>query len=48
VRLCRERGHRRVALFVTEDVEADFALLEKVDGTSADALIVGDLGEAWD
>jgi HAD superfamily hydrolase (TIGR01458 family) len=48
VRVCGERGHRRVALFVTEDVEADFAGLEKVDGAGAEAVIVGDLGEAWD
>jgi HAD superfamily hydrolase (TIGR01458 family) len=53
VRVCRERGHRRVALFVAEGVEVDFAGLEQVDGAHADgahadAVIVGDLGEAWD
>jgi phospholysine phosphohistidine inorganic pyrophosphate phosphatase len=48
VRVCRERGHRRVALFVQDEVEVDFAGLEKVIGESgADAVIVGDLGEAW-
>jgi len=49
LRVCRERGHRRVALFVQEDVEVDFAGVEKTTGDSgADAVIVGDLGEAWD
>lgn len=49
LRVCRERGHRRIALFVKEAVEVDFAGLEQVRGESgADAVIVGDLGEAWD
>jgi HAD superfamily hydrolase (TIGR01458 family) len=48
VRVCRERGHRRVALYVADGVEADFAGLDRVDGAGADAVIVGDLGEAWD
>lgn len=49
VRVCRERGHRRVALLVPEAVEADLAGLEATAGdASADAVIVGDLGEAWD
>jgi HAD superfamily hydrolase (TIGR01458 family) len=49
VRVCRERGLRRVALFVQDEVEVDFAGLDKVSGASrADAVIVGDLGEAWD
>ena len=46
--LCRERGHERVALLVAGGTEADFAGLEAVDGESgADAVIVGDLGDAW-
>jgi HAD superfamily hydrolase (TIGR01458 family) len=48
VRVCRERGLRRVALFVQDEVEVDFAGLDKVSGARADAVIVGDLGEAWD
>jgi ribonucleotide monophosphatase NagD (HAD superfamily) len=48
VRLCRERGYRRVALLVPPDTEAEFAGLETIAGeTGADAVIVGDLGEAW-
>lgn len=48
VRVCRERGHRRVALLVTPEVQADFAGLEVVTGEGrADAVIAGDLGEAW-
>ncbi len=48
MRVCRERGLRRVALFVAEEVEVDFAGLERVGGASADAVIAGDLGEGWD
>jgi HAD superfamily hydrolase (TIGR01458 family) len=48
VRVCRDRGHRHVALFVRDEVEVDFAGLEAVSGdASADAVIVGDLGDAW-
>ena len=44
--LCRDRGHRRVALFVAD--ETDFEDLEVVrDGLDADAVIVGDLGDRW-
>jgi phospholysine phosphohistidine inorganic pyrophosphate phosphatase len=44
VRVCRERGLRRVALFVQDEVEVDFAGLDKVSGASrADAVIIGDL-----
>jgi HAD superfamily hydrolase (TIGR01458 family) len=47
-RLCMERGHRRVALLVAEGTEEDFAGLEAVVGHEpADAVIVGDLGDAW-
>ena len=49
VRLCRARGHRRVALLVRDDVRADFAGLEPPDeGGGADAVIVGDMGDAFD
>ena len=45
--VCRDRGHRRVALFVAD--ETDFEGLEVVRGeTGADAVIVGDLGDRWD
>jgi HAD superfamily hydrolase (TIGR01458 family) len=44
VRHCRERGRRRVALLMNEEVKRDFAELEAVEG-AADAVIVGDLGE---
>jgi phospholysine phosphohistidine inorganic pyrophosphate phosphatase len=43
VRVCRERGHRRVALVMNEAVKEDFAELEEV-GAGADAVIIGDLG----
>ncbi len=43
VRLCREHGHRRVALVMNEDVKEDFAELEEV-GAGAEAVVVGDLG----
>ena len=46
--LCLQRGHRRVALLVAEGTEEDFAGLEPVEGDGpADAVIVGDLGDAW-
>lgn len=49
VRVCHERGHRRVAPFVKKEVEEDLAGLELVDGESgADAVVIGDLGDAWD
>ena len=48
-RVCRDRGHRQVALFVAPELRADFPALEVADdGAAADAVIVGDLGEAWD
>jgi HAD superfamily hydrolase (TIGR01458 family) len=43
VRVCRERGHRRVALVMNEDVKEDFAELEEV-GSGAEAVVIGDLG----
>lgn len=46
VRRCRERGHRRVVLVMTDEVKADFAELEEAD-QEPDAVIVGDLGERF-
>lgn len=46
LRYCRQRGHRRVALVMNEDVKRDFADLDEVAGR-ADAVIVGDLGSAF-
>jgi HAD superfamily hydrolase (TIGR01458 family) len=43
---CRERGHRMAALVMNEEVKRDFATLEEVT-ESADAVIVGDLGDAF-
>jgi HAD superfamily hydrolase (TIGR01458 family) len=43
VRRCRERGLRRVALVMNEDVKEDFAELEEV-GAGAEAVVIGDLG----
>ena len=51
VRHCRERGHRRVALVMNEEVKRDFAGLEEAGepggGEQADAVIIGDLGPAF-
>ena len=41
---CRDRGHRRVALLMRDEVKEEFAGLEESD--EPDAVIVGDLGEA--
>jgi HAD superfamily hydrolase (TIGR01458 family) len=46
VRHCRDRGHRRVALVMADEVKRDFGELEAVDDR-ADAVIVGDLGEGF-
>ena len=46
VRHCAERGHRRVALVMNDEVKSDFAALEET-GEEADAVIVGDLGTAF-
>jgi len=43
VQHCRDRGHRRVALVMNEEVKEDFADLEEV-GSGADAVVIGDLG----
>jgi HAD superfamily hydrolase (TIGR01458 family) len=45
VELCRERGYRRVALIMNEEVKRDFAGLEQDD--EAEAVIIGDLGSAF-
>jgi HAD superfamily hydrolase (TIGR01458 family) len=47
VRYCAERGHSRVALLMNDDVKRDLDELEEADG-AADAVIVGDLGSAFD
>jgi phospholysine phosphohistidine inorganic pyrophosphate phosphatase len=41
------RGVRRVALYVQEATYEDFAAFER-DDHAPDAVVVGDLGEAWD
>jgi HAD superfamily hydrolase (TIGR01458 family) len=46
VRHCRERGHRRVALVMNDEVKRDFAVLEEAS-SHVDAVIVGDLGPAF-
>jgi HAD superfamily hydrolase (TIGR01458 family) len=46
LRYCRQRGHRRVALVMNDEVKRDFADLEEA-GEQADAVIVGDLGSAF-
>ena len=43
VRHCVERGWRRVALVMNEEVKEDFEGLEEV-GENADAVVIGDLG----
>jgi HAD superfamily hydrolase (TIGR01458 family) len=45
-RRCRERGHRRVALIMNEQVKEDFEGLSEA-GDEVDAVIMGDLGEAF-
>jgi HAD superfamily hydrolase (TIGR01458 family) len=42
---CRERGRRRVALLMNDEVKSDFAELK--ESGEADAVIVGDLGPAF-
>ena len=49
-RHCEQRGHERVALIMNDDVKDDFADLADVgeeEGESPDAVIMGDLGEAF-
>jgi HAD superfamily hydrolase (TIGR01458 family) len=44
---CKQRGRRRALLLVRDDVKEDLAELEDVE-EGAEAVIVGDLGEAFD
>jgi HAD superfamily hydrolase (TIGR01458 family) len=44
---CAEAGYESVSLVVLDDLREDLEGLEENDG-SVDAVIVGDLGEAWD
>src|SRR5699024_3852450 len=44
---CRQRGHRRVALLMADEVKQDFADLEEAVG-DVDAVVVGDLGVRFD
>jgi HAD superfamily hydrolase (TIGR01458 family) len=43
---CLERGHRRVALIMNEEVKRDFAELEETE-EHCEAVIIGDLGTAF-
>lgn len=43
VRRCRDRGHRRVALVMNDEVKRDFEGLEEVE-RDVDAVVMGDLG----
>jgi HAD superfamily hydrolase (TIGR01458 family) len=42
---CRERGHRKVALLMRDEVKEEFRELE--ESNEPDAIIVGDLGERF-
>ncbi|HEX5191541.1 MAG TPA: TIGR01458 family HAD-type hydrolase [Solirubrobacteraceae bacterium] len=44
---CRERGHRRVALVMNDEVKRDFDELEPAASGHVDAVIIGDLGPAF-
>ncbi len=46
-RRCQEAGYESVALVVLDELREDLEGLEE-KGDSADAVIVGDLGDAWD
>lgn len=46
VRHCRDRGHRRVALVMNEEVKRDFEGLEEAEH-GVDAVVMGDLGTAF-
>jgi phospholysine phosphohistidine inorganic pyrophosphate phosphatase len=49
VRHCHERGHERVALLVPDALREDLAeLTASAPGETADAIILGDLGAAFD
>lgn len=46
---CRERGYRRVALFVSDSLREDLGGLdEAAPDEVADAVVLGDLGAGWD
>jgi hypothetical protein len=47
VRYCLQRGHRSALLVTSEEVKQDFTELSEDDGGQADAVIVGDLGDAF-
>ena len=47
VRYCEQRGHRSALLVMNEEVKEDFAELMEDEGGQADAVIVGDLGDAF-
>ena len=46
-RRCEEAGYESVALVVLDELREDLEGLEE-KGDSADAVVVGDLGESWD
>jgi HAD superfamily hydrolase (TIGR01458 family) len=46
VQHCHDRGHRRVALIMNEEVKRDFSELEEA-GDASEAVIIGDLGSAF-
>ncbi|MDO8212434.1 TIGR01458 family HAD-type hydrolase [Conexibacter sp. CPCC 206217] len=48
LQLCRERGFERVALLVADGLRADLAKLREAGGDPPDAVILGDLGSAFD
>jgi HAD superfamily hydrolase (TIGR01458 family) len=48
VAYCREHGHRRVSLLVSEDLRQDLEGLEEVGAEEeADAVVLGDLGDGF-
>lgn len=48
VRLCRERGHRRVALLVADTLRDDLAELSEAAGDDrVDAVVLGDMGDGF-
>jgi HAD superfamily hydrolase (TIGR01458 family) len=46
-RHCEERGHRSVSLLVVDELREDLEGLGE-EGDRVDAVVAGDLGEAWD
>jgi HAD superfamily hydrolase (TIGR01458 family) len=47
VRYCAQQGHRSAQLVMNEAVKQDFAELDEAAADEADAVIVGDLGDAF-